>query len=253
MSSRVELLALPGLPEIEQGAALGELIAAAAAGTGACLRDDDVVCVSQKVVSKAEGRIRRLAEVRPSGRARELARSLDKDPRVVELVLAETARIVRADRVLIVETHGGWVCANAGIDASNVPGDETVTLLPIDADASARAIRAQLTDACGARPAVLVADSFGRPWRVGQTDVAIGCAGVAVLDDWRGRRDAHGRELAATEIAGADELAAAADLARSKTSAEPVVLIRGAGRWRTDADGPGAAALRRGAAEDLFR
>ncbi len=170
-------------------------------------------------------------------------------------MLSESRRIVRASgTVLIVETHGGWICANAGIDFSNVPGAGTATLLPRDADASARLIRGQLAAACGTRPAVVVADSFGRPWRVGQADVAIGCAGLVALDDWRGRRDALGDELAATAIAVADELAAAADLAREKADGIPAVLIRGAGRWRTEDDGPGAAAaLQRSADEDLFR
>jgi coenzyme F420-0:L-glutamate ligase / coenzyme F420-1:gamma-L-glutamate ligase len=253
MSARLELVALPGLPEIASGDALGELIAQAAARQGAAIDDDDILCVSQKVVSKAEGRTRHLSTVEPGARARELAAGVDSDPRLVELILSESRRVVRADRVLIVETNGGWVCANAGIDTSNVPGDDAVALLPLDADASARAIRGEIASACGKRPGVIVADSFGRPWRVGQTDVAIGCAGVAALDDWRGRSDAHGRTLAATAIAAADGLAAAADLARSKTSREPVVLIRGAGSWRTTEDGPGAVALQRDAADDLFR
>jgi coenzyme F420-0:L-glutamate ligase/coenzyme F420-1:gamma-L-glutamate ligase len=163
--------------------------------------------------------------------------------------------VVRADHgVLIVETASGWVCANAGIDASNVPGDEVVGLLPEDPDRSARRIRAEIAAACGARPAVLILDSFGRPWRLGQTEVAIGCAGLVALDDWRGRPDTQGRPLAATSVAVADQLAGAADLVRDKLSGAPVVLIAGAGRWRTDADGPGAAAaLQRGADEDLFR
>lgn len=255
MSGRLELIALPGLPEVAAGDDLGALIVTAAERTGAAIADDDVLVVSQKVVSKAEGRTRRLSDVRPSERARELAAELEKDPRMVELVLAESRRVVRAERgVLIVETHGGWVCANAGIDASNVPGADTVALLPEDADASARGLRAGVASACGRRPAVVVADSFGRPWRVGQAEVAIGCAGLAALDDWRGRADAHGRELTATAVAVADELAAAADLARDKASGSPAVLVRGAGDWRTEDDGPGAApALQRDAGEDLFR
>ena len=255
MSRRLTLLALAGLPEIAAGDRLGELIARAAADAGERLENEDALVVSQKVVSKAEGRVRRLSEVEPRGRARQLAAQLGKDPRLVELVLSESARVVRAERgVLIVETRGGWICANAGIDASNVSGDDAVTLLPQDADASARRLRTELAQACSARPAVVIADSFGRPWRVGQTDVAIGCAGLAALEDWRGRGDSHGRELAATAIAVADELAAAADLTREKTSGAPVVLVRGAARWRTDDDGPGAAAaLQRVARADLFR
>jgi coenzyme F420-0:L-glutamate ligase/coenzyme F420-1:gamma-L-glutamate ligase len=255
VSEALEIVALTGLPEVGRGAALGELLAAAAREAGRPPEDADVVVVAQKVVSKAEGRTRALAEVEPDERAHTLAAELGKDARLVELILAESRRIVRAQGgVLIVETHGGWICANAGIDGSNVPGADTVTLLPEDADASARRIRAELAAACGARPAVVVSDSFGRPWRLGQTDVAIGCAGLVALDDWRGRADAHGRPLAATAIAIADELAAAADLVRDKASGAPAALIRGAGRWRADDDGPGAAgALQRPAAEDLFR
>lgn len=249
----IALHPLSGLPEIEPGARLGELVAAAARDLE--LADGDAVVVSQKVVSKAEGRMRRLDEVEPGERAIELAAQLGKDPRVVELVLAESRRVVRAaGSVLIVETRGGWICANAGIDSSNVPGEDVVALLPADADASARRIRAELAAAVGARPAVVIADSFGRPWRHGQADVAIGCAGIVALDDWRGRTDTHGRGLAATAIAVADELAAAADLVRDKASRTPAVLVRGAGAWWSEEDGPGAAAmLQRPAAEDLFR
>ena len=255
MTANLELVALPGLPEISAGAKLGELLVSAVERVGVPLSDDDAIVVSQKVVSKAEGRVRRLDEVEPGERAVELAGRLGKDPRLVELVLAESRRIVRAERgVLIVETHGGWICANAGIDASNVPGDGTVVLLPEDPDASARQLRAAIAAACGRRPAVVIADSFGRPWRIGQADAAIGCAGLRALDDWRGRTDAHGRELTATVVAIADELAAAADLARDKASGRPAVLVRGAGAWRTDEDGLGAAAaLQRAAAADLFR
>jgi len=168
-------------------------------------------------------------------------------------VLGESRRVVRAERgVLIVETHSGLICANAGIDASNVPGARCVALLPSDPDASARRIRSELQQQSGRRPAVIVSDSFGRPWRLGQTDVAIGCAGIEPLDDWRGRPDEHGRELTATAIASADQIAAAADLARDKVSRTPVVVVRGLGLPVGD-DGPGAAALRRPSDEDLFR
>jgi coenzyme F420-0:L-glutamate ligase/coenzyme F420-1:gamma-L-glutamate ligase len=254
VSGALELTALGSLPEIRAGDELGPLIAAAIEAAGAALNDDDVVVISQKAVSKAEGRDRRLDDVEPGARAAGLAAELGKDPRLVELVLSESRRVVRAERdVLIVETRAGWICANAGIDASNVPADGTVLLLPEDADASARRLRAAIAAATGRSPAIVIADSFGRPWRVGQTDVAIGCAGLAPVDDWRGRRDAHGRELGATAIAVADELAAAADLVRDKVSGAPAVLIRGAGRWRTGDDGPGAVALQRPAREDLFR
>lgn len=255
MSPGIAIVAVPGIGEVGEADRVGALVAGAAASAGLGLGDDDIVCISQKAVSKAEGRVRSLADVEPSARARELAAELGKDPRMVELVLGESRRVVRAEHgVLIVETHGGWICANAGIDASNVPGADEVALLPLDADVSARRLRTEITAACGARPGVVVSDSFGRPWRNGQTDVAIGCAGVVVVDDWRGRSDAYGRELAATAIATADELACAADLARDKVSGSPAILIRGAAHLRTDDDGPGAAAaIQRLGAEDLFR
>lgn len=254
MSRSLTAVAIDGMPEVEPGDVLGELIARAAVAHGELVGEADVVVVAQKIVSKAEGQLRELADVVPGTRATALARELDRDPRLVELVLAESVRVVRAERaVLVVETHHGWVCANAGIDASNVAGAERVALLPRDPDASARRIRAELEAATGARPAVLISDSFGRPWRLGQTDVAIGCAGLDPLDDWRGMVDRQGRELSATAIAVADELAAAADLVRDKTTGVPVVVLRGAGEWVTAADGPGAGTLRRPAGEDLFR
>ncbi|MGH2922642.1 MAG: coenzyme F420-0:L-glutamate ligase [Solirubrobacterales bacterium] len=250
MSAR-ELRVRPvaGLPEITQGTELGAVIADRGEP-----RDGEIVVVSQKVVSKAEGRIRRLDDVAPSERARELAERTDKDPALVELVLAESASVIRAEPgVLIVETRGGWVCANAGIDASNLPGDDLVSLLPEDADASARAIRAQIREHAGTAPAVVVADSFGRPWRLGQTDVAIGCAGLAPMEDWRGRVDAHGRELTATLIADADEIAAVGDLVRDKDSELPVAIVAGLERLVRGEDGPGARAMQRPRDEDLFR
>lgn len=198
--------------------------------------------------------MRRLAEIEPGEEAERLALETRKDPRLVEVILGESRRVVRSvPDVLITETHSGWVCANAGVDASNLPADDLVALLPEDADASARRIRAQLRDASGAAPAVVVADSFGRPWRLGQADIAIGCAGLDPLADWRGRRDASGRRLEATEIAVADQLAAAADLVRDKDSAVPGAVITGLGELVTEEDGPGAVAIQRPAAEDLFR
>jgi coenzyme F420-0:L-glutamate ligase/coenzyme F420-1:gamma-L-glutamate ligase len=251
MTGRVEVVPVEGLPEIEPGDRLGELIAVA---SGEEIRSGDVVVVSQKVVSKAEGRVADLGEVQPGERARELAERLGKDPRLVELILRESVEVVRAERdVLIVEGRTGWISANAGIDASNVPGTGLVTLLPVDADASARRLRAEIRDATGATPGVVVSDSFGRPWRLGQVDVVIGSAGIAPIDDWRGRRDRHGDELSATVIATADELAAAADLVRTKDEGVPAAVLRGVERFVTADDGPGAAALRRPREEDLFR
>jgi coenzyme F420-0:L-glutamate ligase / coenzyme F420-1:gamma-L-glutamate ligase len=235
-----------GLPEIEQGARLGELIAARAE-----LQDGDVVVISQKVVSKAEGQTRRLSSVIPGAEARKLAAVLGKEPALVELILEESTEVLRAERgVLITETHHGFVCANAGIDSSNVPGDDTVCLLPQDPDASARRIRDEIV---GAVIGVVISDSFGRTWRLGQAEVAIGCAGLQPLDDWRGRADAHGTALEATMIAVADEATAAADLIRGKDSRLPVTILRGLNRFVTAGDGPGAAALRRPRDEDLFR
>ena len=250
----VEILPIVGMPEVSTGSDVGALIAGAAARQGLGVGSEDVLVVSQKAVSKAEGRVRALSEVEPGARAAELAERLDKDPRLVQLVLDESREVLRAERgVLIAETREGWICANAGIDASNVPGTDAVALLPEDSDASARRIRGEFRAETGVAPAVVVADSFGRAWRVGQADVAIGCAGLRPLDDWRGRADADGRELTATIVAVADELASAADLVRSKVSATPVALIRGLGDHVTADDGPGAGPLRRAEAEDLFR
>lgn len=247
MSEPGELRIVPvhGLPEIEDGAKLGELIAAHAS-----LVDNDVLVISQKIVSKAEGRVRKLSSVKAGEEARRLAADLDKDPAVVQLILDESRELLRAERgVLITETHHGFVCANAGIDSSNLPDDDTVCLLPVDPDASARRIRSEIAPIVG----VVIADSFGRAWRLGQAEVAIGCAGLMPLDDWRGRADAEGRELEATVIAIADEAAAAADLVRSKDSRVPAAIVRGLAHYVTAEDGPGAQALRRPKGEDLFR
>ncbi len=269
--SELRILPVEGLPEIEVGVNLGELIASRGAP-----RDGDIVVIAQKAVSKAEDRIRRLSSVKPGVEASRLAAELDKDPALVELILEESVKVLRAERnVLITETRHGLVCANAGIDSSNLPEAGTVCLLPKDPDASARLIRAEISDALAARGAgaelaghsssaefgprplhgvgVVIADSFGRAWRLGQAEVAIGCAGLAPLDDWRGRNDAHGRKLEATVIAVADEAAAAADLVRSKDSRVPAVVVRGLSRFVTADDGPGAMALRRPPVEDLFR
>ena len=218
------------------------------------LQAGDVLVIAHKAVSKAEGRIRALDEVTPSDRARELACQLEKDPRLVQVVLEESRSVIRASRgVLITETRHGFICANSGVDASNVAGEDTVLMLPVDPDASARRIRARLSGRSGVSPGIVITDSFGRAWRTGQCDVAIGCAGVRPLEDWRGGTDAYGRELHATIIAVADQLAATADLARRKDGAQPVVLVRGAGRHVSAEDGPGVAPLIRERERDLFR
>jgi coenzyme F420-0:L-glutamate ligase/coenzyme F420-1:gamma-L-glutamate ligase len=249
--SNIAAVAVEGLPEVQPGDDIAALIAAS---TPEPVSGDDVVVIAHKIVSKAEGRIKSLADVQPTPRAVELAAAHGKDPRHVQVVLDESKEILRASHgVLICVTRHGFVCANAGVDASNTPAPETLVLLPVDPDASARRIRAGLAQQFGVAPAVVITDSFGRAWRHGQCDVAIGCAGIAPLEDWRGRRDAVGRELTATWIAVADELASAADLARTKDAKQPVVIVRGAGRHVTADDGPGAAAMIRPEAEDLFR
>ncbi len=239
----VQAWALPGLPEVRPGDDLAALLRDGAYEPG------DVLVIAHKVVSKSEGALRALDAVTVSDRARALAGEHDKDPRHVQVILDESADVLRAQRgVLICRTHHGFVCANAGVDTSNAPQDGALVTLPRDPDASARRLRAALPN----RPAVVIADSFGRAWRHGQCDVAIGIAGLAVLDDWRGRRDARGLELRATAIAVADEAAAAADLVRDKGSREPAVVVRGLARHVSEDDGPGAAALVRPLAEDLF-
>ena len=240
--------ALPGLPEVRPGDDLAALLAAAAGRLDGGLQPGDVLAVAHKVVSKAEGRVVRLEDIVPGERARALAAEHRKDPRHVQAILDESAEIVRADAGrIIARTRHGFVCANAGVDASNAGGAALLVLLPVDPDASARALRRAL--GC----AVVITDSFGRAWRRGQCEVAIGVAGLRPLEDWHGRPDSDGRELVATAIAVADEAAAAADLARSKDSREPAVRLRGLERHVTPGDGPGIAALVRAADEDLFR
>ncbi len=253
-SPGLTLAALEGIPEVEPGDDIAGLIATALDADATTLTNGDVLVIAHKVVSKSEGRIRRLTEVEPTPRAQELATALGKDPRQVQVVLDESRDVLRAAHgVLICVTHQGYVCANAGVDASNVPGDETLVMLPRDPDASARYLRARINKLLDANPAIVITDSFGRAWRHGQVDVAIGCAGLTPLEDWRGRTDALGRELRATAIAVADEIAAAADLARTKDGSLPVVVVRGADRHVSLEDGPGVGALIRPEAEDLFR
>jgi coenzyme F420-0:L-glutamate ligase/coenzyme F420-1:gamma-L-glutamate ligase len=241
--------ALPGIPEVREGDDLAGLLAGAAGH----LADGDVLVIAHKIVSKAEGQVVALDDVEPSGEAVVLGAAHAKDPRVVQWILNESAEIVRSrPGVLICRTRHGFVCANAGVDASNAAATGEIVLLPVDPDGSARALRRRLHELTGVAPAIVITDSFGRAWRVGQCDVAIGIAGLQPLDDWRGRHDASGRALEATMIAVADEAAAAADLVRAKDSREPAVLVRGLERHVTVGDGPGAAALVRARDEDLF-
>jgi coenzyme F420-0:L-glutamate ligase/coenzyme F420-1:gamma-L-glutamate ligase len=251
---RLSARALGGIPEVRAGDDVAELIVAALEGER--LGPGRLVAIAHKVVSKAEGAVVSLAGVEPGPRARELGTEQGKDPRAVQVVLDESEEVLRSERgVLICRTRHGFICANAGVDASNSGDTDTLTLLPRDPDASARKIRARLGELLSgdAPPAVLISDSFGRAWRHGQLDVAIGLAGMQPLDDWRGRSDARGLRLEATWLAVADAAAATADLVRAKDSREPVVVIDGLARFLTHEDGPGAAAMRRPLAEDLFR
>ncbi len=218
----MEVLPVEGLPEIKPGDDLAALIA-----DQFRLRSGDVVVLAQKVVSKSEGQVRDLRQVTVSGRARELAEQIQGDARIVQLIIEESIRIVRQERVLIVETRHGFVCANAGIDHSNVPGEDSVTLLPEDSDASAERLCFRLRELSGAEVAVIVADTFGRAWRMGIANVALGVAGLPALVDYRGQKDDFGQEMYATVIAIADELAASAELVMGKTARIPVAVIRG--------------------------
>ena len=243
---RLELIAVDGLPEVEPGDDLAALI-----GAGIQLLAGDVIVVAQKIVSKSEGRMRHLADVRASDEAVRLAAQLiaAPDPRLVQVVLDESVRVVRSERILITETRQGFVCANGGVDHSNIPGSDVVTLLPDDPDASAERLRDRLRDMTGATVGVIVSDTFGRPWRMGIVNVALGVAGLPALMDLRGSRDDAGKELHATVLAIADEVAAAAGLVMGKTRRTPVVVVRG-----LELDGSGSGHdLIRPAGEDLFR
>jgi coenzyme F420-0:L-glutamate ligase/coenzyme F420-1:gamma-L-glutamate ligase len=252
VTHRLELVALDGIGEVQPGDDLVSIIAGSLRGGDIGLRADDVLVVTQKIVSKAEGRIVDLATVEPSALARDWAERWGKDARQVEVVLRESASIVRMapGGLIINRTRHGLVCANAGVDQSNVPGVDRVTLLPVDPDGSARALREGLGEALGVAPAVIISDSFGRPWRMGIVNVAIGAAGIEVLADLRGDPDAEGRLMRATIIAVADQLASAADLAGGKVGRRPVVLVRGFAFAPSDA---GSASLIMPLEQDLFR
>ncbi|HXR24744.1 MAG TPA: coenzyme F420-0:L-glutamate ligase [Candidatus Binataceae bacterium] len=247
----ITLTAIEGIPMIMPGDNLADLIAHAIARMDLQLRDGDILSICQKIVSKAENRLVNLNHIEPSPLARKFAERWEKDPRAVELVLRQTSRIVRMDNaVLIVETGPGWVCANAGIDESNSLEDDRAILLPEDPDASAMRIRKELKRLTGAEIAVIVTDTFGRPWRDGLTEVCLGIAGMDAMLDLRGTTDLGGRELHHTVIAIADELACAAGLLMPKAGATPAVLIRG---YHYKPGDGSAKALIRPAASDLFR
>lgn len=248
---RLELVGLEKIREITVGDSIGALICDACAEAKINLADDDVLVVAQKIVSKAEGRIVALGGIKPSERAIELGKQLDKDPALVEVILGESRRIVRSSgRALIVETHHGFICANAGVDQSNV-GLNQVALLPKDPDRSAREIRQVIHRRTGKNPAVIVSDSFGRPWRLGTVDVAVGIAGLKAIKDERGLKDQHGYQLKAAVAAVADELAAAAELVMGKRDGVPVVIARGFDLEKKE--GGTVRELLRPEAEDLFR
>ena len=249
--AQLTMVGLQGIPEVRPGDDLARLIIAAAGHSGCALQSGDVLVIAQKIVSKAEGRVVPLGDVVPSGVAREFAERWGKDPRVVEVVLREAKRIVRMDRGLIIaETNHGFICANAGVDLSNVPGEDQVCLLPVDPDGSAMRLRKDLLDGCGAETAVIVSDTFGRPWREGLTNVAIGAAGLNPLVSYIGQKDPYGHTLRVTELAVADELAAAAGLLMGKLERIPVVVIRG---YRFTVTDGGAQTLVRSPERDLFR
>ena len=247
---RLELLGLEGLGEIETGASLGKLIVRACAEAAIEIVEGDIIVVAQKIVSKAEGRTVRLSEIRPSARAQEIGRELDKDPALTEVILGESRGIIRkGGRALIVETHHGFICANAGVDCSNI-GIGRAALLPQDPDRSAQRIRSEIALECGTAPAVIVSDSFGRAWRVGTVDVAVGIAGLKAIKDERGTKDRYGYELHAAVAAIADELAAAAELVMGKRDGVPVVMVRG---YDYEKEEGSVKELLRPPAEDLFR
>jgi coenzyme F420-0:L-glutamate ligase/coenzyme F420-1:gamma-L-glutamate ligase len=250
MFPEIQIIGLAGIGEVEAGDDLGQLILEGARHCGLKILDKDIIVIAQKVVSKAEGRAVRLETITPSEVAREWARRYDKDPRMVEVVLGESRRIVRMERgIIIAETRHGFICANAGVDASNV-AEDVVTLLPEDPDRSARQIKERIERDTCARVAVIISDTFGRPWREGITNVAIGLAGIAPLVDYRGRIDSHGRPLRVTIIAVADELASAAELVMRKTAGVPVAIIRG---FDYDARTASSRELVRPPENDLFR
>jgi coenzyme F420-0:L-glutamate ligase/coenzyme F420-1:gamma-L-glutamate ligase len=244
--TRIELIGVEGLPEVRPGDDLGELIS-----SRSTLETGDILVVAQKVVSKSEGRLISLRTVKASAEAVRIASDLvaDPDPRMVQVILDESVRVLRSSRVLITETRHGFVCANGGVDHSNVPGDDDLTLLPDDPDASATRLRSRLRELNGVDVGVIVSDTFGRPWRLGIVNVALGVAGLPASLDLRGSLDDAGKKLHATVLAIADDLAAAAGLVMGKTARTPAVIIRG---LRLQGSGSGRDLIRP-ADEDLFR
>lgn len=250
MPHSIHITGIEGMPEVRTGDDLAALIADAASRQGLAMQDADILVVTQKVVSKAEGRVVRLADIEPSTLALSLGKENGRDPRHIEVVLRESKRIVRMDRgIILSETRHGFKCANAGVDASNLPESGTVALLPEAPDESAARIRKGILGRLGVDVAVIISDTFGRPWREGATNVAIGVDGLNPLKDYRGGSDAYGHPLRTTVIAIADELAAAAELVTNKTTLVPVALIRG---YSFERSGQGARSLVRPPENDLF-
>jgi len=249
--TRLEIFGVEGLPEVVAGDDLASMVHAAAAASGDPLADGDVVVITSKIVSKAEGRAVELADVEPSAFAHSWAERWEKDPRVVEVVLRESKRVIRQiGPVLITETHHGFCCANSGVDQSSSGGHDRVLVLPADPDASCRRFRERFAE-LGVDVAVVMSDTFGRPWREGQTDVAIGVAGIRPLHSYIGQHDPHGHEFRVQELCVVDELAAAAELVKGNTSRVPVAVVRGH-RWEPDDDATMAPVLR-DSERDLFR
>lgn len=251
MQNTIQIIPVIHIKKMRKGDDLSKIIVEALSKQNVLLQDKDILIVTQKIVSKAEGRVINLSEIQPSVFAKNIAEKYEKDPRYIELVLKESKRIVRMDHgVIISETHHGFICANAGIDASNIGEKNSVALLPIDSDASAKRIHEALKKNAQKKFGVIISDTWGRPWREGQVNFAIGSSGLDVLLDYRGQNDANGYELKATVIAIADELAAAAELVMGKTDGVPVAIIRG---YSFAASSKGSKKLLRDPSKDMFR
>ena len=256
MTSGIQVIGIGGMPEIKTGDDVANLIVEAMDQQSVPVQQGDILVVTQKIVSKAEGRVLKLEDIQASPIALQLSEGHNRDPRHTEVILLESRRIVRMDRGNIIsETRHGFTCANAGVDASNIPGEGTVALLPVDPDASAERIQAGVKEKTGKDVAVIISDTFGRPWREGAVNVAIGVSGMNPMQDYRGMEDAYGQLMRSTVIAVADELAATAELVTGKVTGVPVALIRG---YEYEAAGPpdqprGARALVRSSERDMFR
>lgn len=252
----ISLIPVPGIPEISEGDDLVKLVSEAVSEKGLTIEDGDVLVIAQKIISKSEGRIVDLKSVTPSDFSMTLSTEVSKDPRLIEVILSETTKIIKMDQRkpekgrLIVETRGGVISANAGVDASNVSGGDMVTLLPVDSDESARGLASGFKSLLSTDVAVIITDTVGRPWREGLVDIAIGCAGIKALKDFRGETDSKGFELNATVMAVADEIASAAGLLMEKAGSVPVVIVRG---YEFEKGETGASELIRDPEEDLFR